>query len=92
MNKSYVGFCHNIKHKGYLTIELIAEHQCVEKGCAFFRVLDHPLWKDPGYHTQKVSSKKLKRIRDIIQNPEDYPNLHRQLKKFTKDSDTNPKP
>lgn len=89
-NKSYVGYCHNSKHKGYLTVELLSEHNCVENDCFYFEIKKHSLWRDPKYKTRKVSSKKLKRIREIIQNPEDYPNLRRQFKKFKEDSDTKP--
>lgn len=89
-NKSYVGYCHNPKHKGHLTVELLSEHNCVENDCFYFEIKKHNLWRDPKYTTRKVSSKKLKRIRTIISNSEDHPHFHRQLEKFKEDSDTNP--
>lgn len=40
-----VGFCHNAKHVGYLSKNLVKQHDCLGKHCKFLeRYLDRAFW------------------------------------------------
>lgn len=42
-----VGYCWLEKHKGYITKQIMDEHQCIEKQCPFFQKYeDAPYWKE----------------------------------------------
>lgn len=30
-NKNYIGYCHSSRHKGYITKEILKEHQCINQ-------------------------------------------------------------
>ncbi len=38
------GICHNMAHRGYLTVQTVQEHSCIEKNCVFLERLEHPFW------------------------------------------------
>lgn len=43
---SIVGYCHNNDHKGFLTISIMNEHECIQKKCHYFeKFLDYPFWQ-----------------------------------------------
>lgn len=81
-NRSYVGYCHNCSHRGYITPELLAGHQCVEKDCVFFSMCQHPLWTDKKYESGKIKFGRLGIIKNIINNPEGYPHIKKELEKL----------
>lgn len=57
--KALVGKCHNKLHKGYLTVELLRKHQCIEKNCVFIEKFeDYPFWKK--YRNQQQQKLALK--------------------------------
>lgn len=42
-----VARCHNIAHKGNLSVKLMKQHKCLRKQCPFFeKIKDHPYWAD----------------------------------------------
>ncbi len=44
--QSIVGFCHYAEHKGCVTIEILREHDCINKNCSMFEKFeDYPYWK-----------------------------------------------
>ena len=40
-----VGYCHLNKHPGYLTKNLLKEHECLEKKCPFLKKLNPEYWR-----------------------------------------------
>lgn len=54
-----IGYCHCDAHIGYVTVELMRKHKCLEKGCTFFEVFkDHPYWKE--MYTKKVAARTMR--------------------------------
>lgn len=54
-----VGYCHNKKHKGYLSANMIRQHECLGKQCAFFeKYADKPYWEE---REKKKKMKKAKK-------------------------------
>ena len=45
-NKSYVGYCHNIQHRGWITLALLVEHDCLGKECSLFDLSNWHLYKN----------------------------------------------
>ena len=42
-----VGYCWSETHRGYLTLPLMREHECIEKGCKHFQKYEQaPYWKE----------------------------------------------
>ena len=40
-----VGFCHHKEHVGYLSPNLVKQHDCIGKNCKYFnKYEDHPYW------------------------------------------------
>lgn len=40
-----IGYCHNPMHKGYLSVNLLKCHKCLEKQCKYLEVdKKHPYW------------------------------------------------
>lgn len=69
-NKSYVGYCHNIQHKGWITLPILVEHDCLGKECSLFeKCLDHPLWHDKKFITKQITYKQLERLKQKISYP-----------------------
>ena len=53
-----LGYCHFNQHKGYITPEILKEHNCIEKGCRYFNKYDTPKWKE--LEEEKIVKKILK--------------------------------
>lgn len=83
-SRTYVGYCHHCKHKGHITPELLAGHNCVEKDCHYFSMCNHPIWTDSKYKTGQIKFGRLGIIKSIINNPdpEDHPHIKRELQKL----------
>ena len=42
-----VGYCHNQKHHGALSVKMIKQHQCLGKQCPYLeKIENHPYWKN----------------------------------------------
>lgn len=42
---SLVGYCHCSKHKGYVTVNLLKNHDCINKNCFYLEKFeDYPFW------------------------------------------------
>lgn len=60
-----VGYCWNEIHRGYLTKNLMKEHQCIERKCRHFQKYENsPYWKEKEAKKEKKKIKKenLKKI------------------------------
>lgn len=75
-NKTYCGYCHHQKHRGWLTVQVMSEHNCLEKECRFFEKCEHPLWTDESYMTKQINYKKLSRIKKYIKYPTKQPPIY----------------
>ena len=54
-----IGYCHNMKHHGYLNLKLMKEHQCLEKECPFFKkVENNDFWARKRASKEKRNKKK----------------------------------
>ena len=52
-----IGFCNNECHRGFLTKELLKEHECIGKKCTFLDPIeDHQYW----IHLMNTEAKKAK--------------------------------
>lgn len=61
---SLVGYCHNKDHKGFLTITIMNEHDCIAKGCYYFeKFKDYPYWQKFQHKEELKQLKKIKRQR-----------------------------
>lgn len=66
-NKNYIGYCHNGNHKGYMTIECVCAHECLQKNCLYLeKCFDHNFWWDESYTTNKISYKKLSKMKQFV--------------------------
>lgn len=63
--KAIVGFCHNLIHKGYVTVTLLQKHECLGKKCPYLERFEaYPFWaKYEAREKQKASIKKAKKKR-----------------------------
>lgn len=63
--KAIVGFCHNLIHKGYVTVTLLQKHECISKKCPYLEKFDaYPFWaKYEAREKQKACIKKAKKKR-----------------------------
>ena len=86
-HRSYVGYCHNRSHRGFITPELLAGHQCVEKDCPYFSMCSHPIWTDVKYKSQAMKYGRMGIIKQIIQDPSDYPHIKKELDKLNQRSE-----
>lgn len=59
-----VGYCWLEKHRGYVTKQIMVEHQCIEKQCPFFQKYeDAPYWKEKEKRKKdKQNRKELEKI------------------------------
>ncbi len=57
-----VGVCHNYKHPGAITIDIMREHDCIKKQCQFFGQNPHSIyWREKReIKAAKAQTKKLK--------------------------------
>jgi hypothetical protein len=54
-----VGYCWNEIHRGYLTKNLMKEHQCIEKKCRHFQKYENsPYWKEKEARREKKKKRK----------------------------------
>lgn len=61
---SLVGYCHNDDHKGFLTVTIMNEHDCIAKECRYFeRFEDYPYWQKFRRKEELSELKKVKRQR-----------------------------
>lgn len=60
-----IGYCNSKSHKGFITISMLKEHQCLQKKCYYFDpVEDHPQWI---YRMDKKANKALIKERKSIE-------------------------
>lgn len=58
---SLVGYCHNEAHKGFLTVTIMNEHDCINKECFYFEKFeDYPFWRKK---QRKEKQEKLRKIK-----------------------------
>lgn len=61
---SLVGYCHNDDHKGFLTVAIMNEHDCIAKECHYFEKFeDYPYWQKFRRKEELSKLKKAKRQR-----------------------------
>lgn len=42
-SKNPCGYCHNRTHRGFVTVDAMKDHKCMEKACPFLQIFDeHP--------------------------------------------------
>lgn len=64
-NKTYVGFCHNKKHRGFITPKIMIEHQCIPNNCPYFEINEeHPLFTNYSYKTNEINYSTLIRLKN----------------------------
>lgn len=73
--KTYCGYCHSSRHRGWITIQVMAEHNCLEKNCPLFEQCEHPLWMYKDYKTKQISHKRLNKIKSLIDYPVSVPTV-----------------
>lgn len=69
-NKTYVGYCSNESHKGYVTVEIIKQHKCDTRQCRFFKKFEeHQYWNSNSWnnmhklnHHQSMIMKQLTKL------------------------------
>lgn len=61
-----VGYCWSETHRGYLTLNLMKEHQCIEKGCHHFQKYERsPYWQQKAkVKAEKKKSKEIQKFKD----------------------------
>lgn len=65
--RSYIGYCHNKQHKGYVTVEALACHHCLEKECWYLQKYEeHAIYFDKKYFTKRIPREKLLKIKMFI--------------------------
>lgn len=48
------GYCWSQAHQGFLTVELIRKHKCLQKECRCFEKIEsHPYWEDKKKNQKK---------------------------------------
>lgn len=61
---SLVGYCHNEDHKGFITVTIMKEHDCIAKECHYFEKFeDYPFWIKCHRKEQQKEQIKIKRER-----------------------------
>lgn len=61
---SLVGYCHNEDHKGFLTVSIMNDHDCIGKECHYFEKFeDYPFWIKYRRKEQQKELMKIKRER-----------------------------
>lgn len=61
---SLVGYCHHKEHKGFITISIMNEHNCIAKECHYFEKFeDYPFWQKFRRREQLKELTKIKRKR-----------------------------
>ena len=70
------------KSQSFITPELLAGHQCVEKDCPYFSMCQHPIWTDQNYKSSKIKYGRMGLIRQIIREPDNHPHIKKELAKL----------
>ena len=61
---SLVGYCHNEDHKGFITVTIMNEHDCIAKGCHYFEKFeDYHYWQRLRRKEELKELEKIKRQR-----------------------------
>ena len=61
---SIVGYCHNETHKGFLTVAIMNEHDCIGKECFYFEKFeDYPFWQKKQRKDEQEKLAKVKAAR-----------------------------
>jgi len=71
-NPAVIAYCASYSHLGFLTVKLIAEHQCFLKNCRHLRKLpEKPYWEKPRYeHWKQIYKRNTKEGRKILKEQE----------------------
>ena len=65
--RSYIGYCKNNIHRGFVAVEALCKHECLEKECPYLHKFpEHPIYNDKKYFTRRVPYKKLVKIKKFI--------------------------
>ncbi len=69
--KNTVAYCHNIRHLGALSKDMLKKHQCLQKNCKLLeKNEDHPYWNQRYWHkVTKTREKKYKKYLDNYVHP-----------------------
>lgn len=66
-----IGYCWNDLHPGFVTLKLMQQHECLEKGCPFFeRFENRPYWIQRQKRKDERISGKMKKL-SLAQKQED---------------------
>ena len=67
ISKQPIGYCHCDAHVGYVTVELMKKHQCLEKNCPFLeKFFDHCYWDE--LNLKKSASKTIRNVKRAYLN------------------------
>lgn len=57
-----VGYCHNKAHKGFLTVTIMNQHECIAKECHHFeKIEEYPFWQK---YYRKEEHKQIKKMKE----------------------------
>ena len=80
---SLVGYCHNKDHIGFITVEIMNEHDCVAKGCHYFEKFeDYPYWQKQRRKEELKELTKIKRQRQKENKQRQEENIRKRDKAF----------
>lgn len=62
-----VAWCGHYKHRGYLSLNNMRNHKCLEKQCRYFVKIAHPYWEErEKRNAEKRQKKRIGRLKEII--------------------------
>ena len=62
-----VAWCGHYKHRGYLSLNNMRNHRCLEKQCRYFVKIAHPYWEErEKRNAEKRQKKRIGRLKEII--------------------------
>ena len=62
-----VAWCGHYKHRGYLSLNNMRNHKCLEKQCRYFIKIAHPYWEErEKRNAEKRQRKRIERLKEII--------------------------
>lgn len=62
-----VAWCGHYKHRGYLSLNNMRNHRCLEKQCRYFVKIAHPYWEErEKRNAEKRQKKRIERLKEII--------------------------
>lgn len=80
---SLVGYCHNKDHIGFITVEIMNEHDCVAKGCHHFEKFeDYPYWQKQRRKEELKELTKIKRQRQKENKQRQEDNIRKRDETF----------